>query len=312
MERVKNMDKYTVLSELKKFISKPIKVTDVNINRDIFEVPEEKINKTSVLYSVKDGKKNIYIPVEQKEEQIKETVDDATIKKLLKSSGKGKKIATAYAQQEETKEGLLSVLNKLLSERREGKPKVDIGEELIKKEKARTEQPTKSTAIVPVEKKVVERRKVEAEEEKQEESDSENEDIVELRKQHKVITDKIKRKLLIPVVEEQIREIKLENPDIKEKDVKGIERAILKEAEKEDVEIKDINKIVKKTASEILEIRKANLAKAHKKLAEKRALEAPAREERLRREAEEKHEEVVRDQAPAPEVTLEAGDTSRG
>jgi hypothetical protein len=247
MERVQSMDKYTVLSELKKFVSKPIKVTDININRDIFEVPEEKINKTSILYSVKDGKKNVYIPIEQKEEQLKDTVDDSTIKRLLKTSGKGKQIAAAYLQQEETKEGVLSVLNKLLLE---SKPKVDVGKELIKKEKERTKQPL-STAIVPVVKKEVE----EIEVSKKDDSDSENEDLETSKNKYKKYQQRVKRKLLIPIIDNKIEEIKVDNPDITKEQIKAltdkIVEAIPEGTKDEDIQEK-VDEVVEKSLSQIM------------------------------------------------------------
>ena len=99
MEKVKSMDKYTVLAELKKMVKQPLKVTDISINRDIFEIPEEKINKTSTLYPLKDGKKIVYVPVLQKEEEIQPPVDLKTAKRLLSKSNY-KDIVKGYLEQD--------------------------------------------------------------------------------------------------------------------------------------------------------------------------------------------------------------------
>ena len=55
MERIKKMDKFTVLSEIKKLMKskEPIKATSFHVNREIFYVPEEKIKQMRDRFQIK-------------------------------------------------------------------------------------------------------------------------------------------------------------------------------------------------------------------------------------------------------------------
>ena len=78
------MDRYTVLSELKKYVNnteETMKGTAVStLNKDIFDMPN--VNKTTELHQMKVGKSIVNIPI-VKEEKVSDKIDDATLSLLL-------------------------------------------------------------------------------------------------------------------------------------------------------------------------------------------------------------------------------------
>lgn len=84
MNRIQNMDRYTVLSELKKYVNnteETMKGTAVStLNKDIFDMPN--VNKTTELHQMKVGKSIVNIPI-VKEEKVSDKIDNATLSLLL-------------------------------------------------------------------------------------------------------------------------------------------------------------------------------------------------------------------------------------
>ena len=305
MERVKNMDKFTVLSEIKKMLKKqPIKVTDIGVNKDIFEIPKEKkkINKTSLLYTVRDGKKNIYVPIVKEKEKQEDPVRESTINRLLKK-GQFKDILSKYINQEREEEmtaiisnsDLVRLFNKIV-EKKEPQKKEPQKKESQKKEPKETEL---SHAIIPVEKK---EKIIKTEEEKEEEKDveSEDEDIQETKKKYQKYQARLKKRLLIPVVDEQIKIIKEENPGISDIELENISKALEKEVKDIDIYEEAENTVksaVKDKAEEIKRKRTQGLVKAReaKKAKEEAKAKAKEEEKKAKQEAKKKAKQEAKE-----------------
>jgi hypothetical protein len=290
MEKVKSMDKYTVLAELRKMVKHPLKVTDLSINRDIFEIPEEKINKTSLLYPLKDGKKTVYVPVLQEEKEIEPPVNLKTAKRLLLKSNY-KDIVKDYLEQEKEKpepklnqNNILQLIDTYIKKKPEKEPKKEKKEEKEEKKEMRMD-------IVPY------KQEQEQESESKSELESESEekfipsvigklkkmDISKAAQLHKGILKHMKQELGHKIIEEQVLLLKEENPEINTKDINSIKKEVMKEVNKEDVKPEDVKKLVEKVVEqEVIKkklTKQESAAKAREALAKKREAEKKSKEE---------------------------------
>lgn len=277
MERVKNMSKFMVLSELKKMVSKqPMKVTDVNINRDIFEIPEEKINKTSLLYSVKDGNKNLYIPILEKEEQQQNTVSDELVDKLMKSKrGDVKKLISEYIKQEREVPSVSYYgavkKHEFEKERKEKERKEKTEQEMREKTEKR-----KTTEIVPYEKKEIEKTEQTETNDIKKMYDVENMSMEQSKELNKLTRQRMRKLNLIPVIQETIKEAEKQDPTLTKEEKIVIEANILNSLpEVEDLKEMDNEEIkedVKAIAEEVIKKVKLSSKEVTKLASERRLL----------------------------------------